>query len=251
MTMKLGKAPAKQDHRTLKLNAVLVTLPEIPTSYDCDENISVDVPLPMFANDTCGDCVIAGRAHQSLRFEAVEQSRLIEIVDKDVVQEYFKETGGVDTGLVVLDSLKAWRKGWRVSRRWLKRSKLNIYAFAQIDETNQDEVEAAIYLLTGAGCGLQLPISASLQFDAGETWDVTRKSSGIGSWGGHYVYLVGYNEVGPICVTWAKKQQMTWKFFKKYCDEAYGIIDNKDSFLKNSTVDVNQLSAYLQSIEVL
>jgi hypothetical protein len=28
--------------------------------------------------------------------------------------------------------------------------------------------------------------------------------------------LTGYNETGPIGITWAKKQNMTWEFLKKY-----------------------------------
>ena len=37
--------------------------------------------------------------------------------DQDVLTEYFKETGGPDHGLVILDSLNEWRQlGWRVRR---------------------------------------------------------------------------------------------------------------------------------------
>ena len=52
----------------------------------------------------------SGRAHQSLRFENLEQKSVITITDKDVTKEYFKETGGPDTGLYVLDSLNLWRQ---------------------------------------------------------------------------------------------------------------------------------------------
>jgi hypothetical protein len=53
----------------------------------------------MFGNDTIGDCVIAGRAHQTLRFEDIEPGSVLEaeslmITDKDVLKEYYKETGG-------------------------------------------------------------------------------------------------------------------------------------------------------------
>ena len=40
----------------------------------------------MFANDTYGCCVISGRAHQSLRFEDIEQSKVIDITDKDITR---------------------------------------------------------------------------------------------------------------------------------------------------------------------
>jgi hypothetical protein len=43
----------------------------------------------MFGNDKYGDCVIAGRAHQTLRFEAVEQKKLISVTEQDVLREYW------------------------------------------------------------------------------------------------------------------------------------------------------------------
>src|SRR3546814_8002044 len=40
------------------------------------------------------------------------------ISEHDVLREYFNESGGVDSGLVVLDSLKEWRsKGWLAAKR--------------------------------------------------------------------------------------------------------------------------------------
>ena len=57
----------------------------------------------MFANDTYGCCVISGRAHQTLRFELIEQKAKIQITDKEVIAEYLKETGGVDASLVVVE----------------------------------------------------------------------------------------------------------------------------------------------------
>jgi hypothetical protein len=52
----------------------------------------------MFGNDVCGDCIIAGRAHQTLRFEVIEQGSVLMIGDKDVLRAYLKETRGRDTG---------------------------------------------------------------------------------------------------------------------------------------------------------
>ena len=40
------------------------------------------VPTPMFGNDVYGDCVMAGRGHQTLRFELIEQNKIIKITIK-------------------------------------------------------------------------------------------------------------------------------------------------------------------------
>jgi len=70
---KLGKAAAKKDQRNLLFAAVLrATAPTLPSDYDFDIT-HPGIPTPMFGNDTHGDCVIAGRAHQTLRFEDIEQ----------------------------------------------------------------------------------------------------------------------------------------------------------------------------------
>ncbi len=71
---KLGKAAAKRDRRNLMFAAILRAPLKVPPEYDFDLT-HTGIPTPMFANDTYGDCVIAGRAHQTLRFELIEAGR--------------------------------------------------------------------------------------------------------------------------------------------------------------------------------
>jgi len=240
---KLGKADAKKDDRNLKFAALLKAAPALPSVYDVDTTHS-GIPTPVFANDTLGNCVIAGRAHQTLRFEDIEQGSVLMISDKDVTREYFKETGGPDTGLVVLDSLKLWRtKGWKVGKKNYK-----INAFAEVDLTDHSQILQAIYGDVGIGIGVQLPKDAKQQILTGQPWDVTSGSgSRKGSWGGHYVYIPGYTPDGPVCVTWGRKQQMTWAWFDKYCDEAYAIFDAKDRF-KKAMIDKKKITAFLKAL---
>jgi len=240
---KLGKAAAKKDDRNLKFAVLLKAPPALPSSYDFDTTHS-GIPTPVFANDTLGDCVIAGRAHQTLRFEDIEQGSVLMITDKDVTREYFKETGGQDTGLIVLDSLKLWRtKGWKVGKK-----KYTIQAFAEVDYTDHDQVLQAVFGDVGVGIGVQLPNDAKQQILTGQPWDVTTgRGSAKGSWGGHYVYIPGYTPDGPVCVTWGRKQQMTWAWLDKYCDEAYAIFDAKNHF-KKTVIDKKKISAFLKSL---
>lgn len=239
--LKLGKAPAQRDTRNLKLASILKAPVVAPAEYDFDV-AHPGVPTPMFANDTYGDCVIAGRAHQTLRFELKEQHKLIAISDKDVLKEYLGETGGVDSGLVVLDSLREWRKqGWHVAKHTYK-----IQVFSEVDRSAHGEVKGAIYLDLGVGLGLSLPLSAQTQIQAGKPWDVVTGPTGkVGSWGGHYVYVSGYTKKGPVCVTWGRKQAMTWAFFGKYCDEAYAIIDAVNTAKKKQFLSTAKIDAFL------
>jgi len=240
---KLGKAPAKRDARNLMFATILKAV-KVPAEYDFDVQHK-GVPMPMFGNDEYGDCVIAGRAHQTLRFELVEQKKIIKITDADVEKEYFKETGGPDSGLVPLDSLKLWRKrGWRAAGKTYK-----IKAFAQIEPKNHPQIRQAVFGDVGIGIGLLLPLSAQNQINAGKPWDVVSGSSAKpNSWGGHYVHIPGYTKDGPVCVTWGRKQQMTWRFLDKYCDEAYAIIDAVNTAKKKAAINVKKLETFLASL---
>jgi len=241
---KLGKAPAKRDDRNLRFAAVLrATAPTLPPSYDFDTS-HPGIPTPMFGNDTVGDCVIAGRAHQTLRFEDIEQGSVIMIKDSDVLREYKRETGGPDTGLVVLDSLNEWRhRGWKVGQKTY-----TIQAFAEVNFRKHDEVRQAIFADVGVGLGVQLPIAAQHQIQTGQPWDVTSgPGAAPGSWGGHYVYVPGYTPDGPVCVTWGRKQQITWAWLDRYCDEAYAIFDAHDRF-KKKTIDTKKIRAFLSGV---
>ncbi len=248
--LRLGKLPPKIDSRTIKLSSILKLklLPALPEAFNIDDALGGVEDDNMYANDRYGNCVIAARAHQTLRFEKFEQKLVIPITDQEVIDQYFEESGGIDSGLYLLDSLKSWRnEGWFAAGKHY-----NIYAFASVDPKNRDEVKHCIHLLGGVNYGFRVYQSALDQFEAGEIWRVVRNPGMY--CGGHGVYLhafeniVGYNEIGPICMTWGKRQQMTWAFWEAYTDEAYGIVDNRNAWLEDSPVDVEKLDAYLQEI---
>jgi hypothetical protein len=242
--VRFGKRKARRDDRNLMFAALLKAPPVLPAEYDFDV-VHHGIPTPMFGNDEYGDCVIAGRAHQTLRFEKAEQDKLIKIGDNDVLREYFNQTGGVDSGLVVLDSLKEWRsKGWLAAKRRYK-----IKAFAQINRARRAEIKRAVFMDLGVGLGLSLPDAALTQFYAGKPWAVTGGKAGKPNPdNGHYVYVPGYTKSGPVCVTWGRKQQMTWPFLAKYCDEAYAIIDAIDTKKKKRALDGAKLDAFLAGL---
>jgi len=244
---KLGKAKARRDRRNLKLKAILRAPVTVPKEYDFDTSHR-GVPTPVFANDRYGDCVIAGRAHQTLRFELIEQKKVITITDAEVIAEYFRETGGADEGLIVLDSLKRWRKnGWKAAG-----DNYVITAFAEIDRGAASQVKRTVFTDLGVGLGLALPISAQEEFEAGKPWRIT---SGTGStpnsWGGHYVYVTGYTTLGPTCVTWGRKHQMSWAFFNRYCDEAYAVIDAINTPKKRRVLDAAKVAAFLNNVSAV
>lgn len=274
MSLKLGVIGPKYDSRTLKLMTVLKALPDIPPSFDVDSQYTYTLPTPMFANDRYGDCVIAGRAHQTLRFESFEQKKLLAISDKNVTDEYFSESGGVDSGLYLLDSLKCWRSnGWRIGATsqiiktrgcWRKKpvpppappapplsNVYNIYAFGAIEPKHHDDVKAVAYLLNGVYVGVALPNTAKSQV----IWSVegdpdNDTDSKRSSWGNHCVYIKAYDSEYLTCVTWGGIKKMTWQWFDVYTFDAFGVVDNKNIWQANSPVNVAKLDSYLKEVQL-
>lgn len=257
-TIRLGKHMFREDKRTLKLRTILKELPPIPENWNWDMQLGVDIPTPMFANDKYGCCVIAGRAHQTLRMEAKEQCSVLSITDDDVIKEYFRQTGGFDNGLVGLDSMVAWRNtGWIIPWKrttWCRIARganhYNIYAFAQVNHRNHAEVKAAIYLLMGVQLGVALPISAQQQLIDGKPWDVVSgPDAAWGSWGFHMIYIPAYQTgAGLDCITWGKRQPLTWAFLDTYCDEMWASVDNRNNWMEDSPIDVKVLDTYLKQV---
>ena len=229
MAGKLGKAKAEFEDRDFPMRALLKTV-IVPPEYDVDAKCP-NIVYPMYANDQLGCCVIAGRAHQTLRFELFEQNQLLSITDQEVIQQYLHETGGVDSGLVVSKSLKNWRqRGWVASgKRYYAR------AYARIYHWYLPHVRAAIYSDVGVGCGFNLPNSAIDQFDRNQLWDVVDDERGEA--GGHFVYMPAYHSDGGFtCVTWGRRQKMTERFFKKYADESWAVWDSANVTAKTKNI---------------
>jgi hypothetical protein len=225
-------------------------LPTVPQTFDLDTAYPGLTDVQIFLNNRYGDCVTAQHAHQEYRFEFFEQRKQIAITDNDVGTEYFKETGGGDTGLNMLQSLKIWRQtGFPIGGQIYK-----IHAYASIDWTNHNEVMLGCMLFNGVCFGMQVPQSAVNQTNQGLPWTVV--SNDGGNAGGHAVYMlkwlkiVSINEIGPVILTWGLYQQATWAFWDKYVDEAYVIIDERDSWVDQASdpLDIPALEAYLAQI---
>jgi hypothetical protein len=238
-TMKLG-AKFHDDYRTIRLSDIMPTLPPYPETFDVDSQYPNLTDTRMFGNDIYGDCVKAGRAHATFRYEYKEQGFQIPILDSEVEADYFLETGGPDSGLDMINSLNDWRKGWTIGGKLY-----SIDAYAKTNPANINQNMATIYLLNGLYIGLLLPVTAQTQ----DTWDGTPDGSSNslpGSWGGHCVYIKAYDAKTVTCITWGILKQMTWPFFAAYCNNPFAIVQNKCT--PNSPIDQSALDAILSQI---
>lgn len=246
--MKLGKQAPKIDSRTLMLaDYITAALPAAPRAFSYADKVGAS--WGMMHNDTLGDCTCAAAGHMIMAWTSCSKGKASRPTDAAILKAYSAvsgynpKTGANDNGAVELDVLNYWRKtgvGGHV-----------IGAFAATTLNNIDHVKAAVYLFGGCYIGISLPISAQNQ----DVWDLPAGGAtgdgAKGSWGGHAVCVVGYDEQGPSVITWGAVKKMTWAFWNTYCDESYAIISN--DFLNNGKTpagfDMAALQADLKAIK--
>jgi hypothetical protein len=216
--MKLGKLPPRIDPRTLRMAHYLKPLTKKKMPSAVKWSAKMTAPWGMMGNDTIGDCTCAAAGHMEEVWTA-SASALYVPSDQDIINAYSAITGytpndpNMDQGAVMLDVLNFWHNKGIGQRK--------IQAFASVSVAAELEVKQCILLFGGVNIGLALPIAAQQQ----GVWDVTQGPNSVpGSWGGHDVPVLDYDDQGLTCVTWGQLKRMTWDFWHKYVDEAYAIL---------------------------
>ena len=242
--VKLGKLPVETDVRTLSLARYVdpAVLPAPPASLD----LATSVPeWPMYANDRIGDCTTAAAGHMIEAWTAASWGHAVEVSERAVVSAFDRvkivDPATGEEGAVELDVLKYWRATGIARHR--------IGAFARISLHDHALVRTGAYLFGGLYIGLQLPASAQRQ----RVWDWTHRLDGParpGSWGGHAVDVVGYDGHRLTVVTWGRLQALTWSFWDRYCDEAYGIL-SRDFLDRGKAPNGFDLAALRRDLELV
>jgi hypothetical protein len=204
----LGLKPPKRDSRNLKLARYAVDLPAPAPRIDHGSRVPV---WPMFLNDELGICGPAGAAHQLESWTTYAERGTLILTDDVVRQFYFDLTGGVDSGVYLLDMLRKWRTDGLGPDR--------IEAFVEIDPTRKVEVQWAIEHFGSAGLGLSLP-------DQGTFGPWTQTYGPPNPRKGHYAVAVAYDENGLDVITWGEKVRMSWAFLAMYTTECFAVLDD-------------------------
>ncbi len=218
MMYRFGKNPPKKDYRTLKLSRYFT--PDLPPPPPAVSNVdrvianlgggTVPALFPMDGNDEWGDCTIAAVAHAITCWHGLIGRHLVPRAST-VVKTYFRLSGGVDSGLNMLDVCNYWRKHSISADR--------ILAYASVTPRKHFNVKTAINLFGGLYVGFQCQDRVMEDFDAGIPWTPGRLTNS-----GHAVYAVDYNEDFVKVLTWGGIQSGTWEWWDECVDEAFAII---------------------------
>jgi hypothetical protein len=232
---KLGKLEPKQDSRTLRLANYIEELPTIPhvESWLYKPELKESFDWLMLRNDEMGNCAIVGPAHIEMIWSYNSSTTPFIPTNECVVQDYSNVSGynpndpSTDRGCYLLEVMNYWRQRGICNRK--------ISSYVSVNPDNLHHVKAAIHLFGAVNIGLALPASAQSQNDV---WTVTNPnltgSAARNTWGGHCVIIGEYDDVTNefVCVTWGRRQRMTYNFFTTYCDECYAALS--DNWISNS-----------------
>ncbi len=218
---RFGKHPPKSDYRTLRFSDYLSAKPPVlPATYSALDrvyaNLKVSDPtilFPLDFNDSLGDCTIAALAHAETVYGGLIGKRHI-MPATDVKRVYLKLSGGVDSGLNVLDVLNYWRKTGAGGER--------IKAYVRINPKNHQHVMLATVLFGGVYLGFQCQEDVLKDFDARKPWTPGRLTQD-----GHAVYMTSYDAQGVTVLTWGNTQQGTWDWWNECVDEAYAVLSTE------------------------
>jgi len=248
---RLGRMPAKVSRKALQFSDFFQFI-KIPKHCIYWQKKPA-LPPRSFGNTQLGDCTRAKQAMAILRMEELEQHKLINITDEEVIRVYEdmenRLYGGGDQGAYEEDALDQWRKE-DTTIRDDQGHPYTIDAYLRIDAQNHDQMKAALALAEAKGIAICLNLPAAWQgVDPPAHWDVPpdKQFTGqwmAGSWGGHSMWANGYSEEGVyVDDTWGLPNRLvTWDAMGAYCDEAHLVIDSIDSWRKKSTSDVGHLN---------
>jgi hypothetical protein len=213
--LRLGKLAPKYDSRTLRMaRYVKPDLLAAPPVVNWATKMTL--LWGMLGNDTLGDCTCAALGHMD-QVWALNTGRSQDITD-DVVcgkpNGLYWRTGTEDKGRNMLDVLKEVVRGGFAGDKYT--------AFASLDPRNHLMHRYVVWQFGGVYLGITLPVTAQNQ----AVWDYVPNANGNepGSWGGHAVNVVAYDDAGITIVTWGAIKKLTWSFVDHYCDEAFAII---------------------------
>lgn len=203
---KLGKLPKIPGRPALKLRTLGAVAHELPAPPVEVHNIELDPDTDILGNNTKSDCV-AVMIERNRRIAAAALGvKITWLTTAQVLDNYFKMTGGPDSGLVIQRALE-WTKsltaGWGGS---------HLLCFARVPHTEL-AIRQAISEFQSVGMGVEIHAS---QMYPSKKWDVEPNDPYEG---GHGVPGGSYDALFDFAKTWGYVVEITPAYFSKFVDE--------------------------------
>lgn len=252
MTYRFGKRPPITDARTLKLIRYASHLPLNPPAADFLS--AIPIPLPMYGNDTLGDCVAAAAGHM-IEGWTEYAGKFFQPSESDVIAfyEFSGYTPGnpsTDQGWELVPALNVWRQTGIAGHK--------IAAYAQLITGDYGQLRQAVALFGNAYVGLNLPDYVVPNDGADWTtipW-IYQEGQPPDQNNGHCVPVMKYSAEKKRAwfISWGAEMLMNPSFYANYSDEAYVVITEdwiKADQESPSGFDITQLMADLTEVTSL
>lgn len=175
----------------------------------------------MLGNDQVGDCVIAAMLHSIVAWQLAAGARPSVFTDQQAIDLYSKIAGynpadpSTDQGTDPAAAFTYWERTGVPTAAGTD----VLPGTIAVNPKDDVQVHVAINELVVASMGLSLPVSAQGQ----RVWDVTDPSltgdAEPGSWGGHEIIEVSYDQRFDGVITWGAPKLLTRAFRHAYCDQ--------------------------------
>ncbi|HTZ63484.1 MAG TPA: hypothetical protein VMB51_05215 [Solirubrobacteraceae bacterium] len=222
---KTGRLPASRP-AALKDLAVYATgvLPRPPASLT-----SPPGEYPIDGNATYGDCTIAGCDHAVRAWRSLYGATGVLPTEQAIVEEYFRLTGGQDTGLNEAEVLRVWRGPG------LGLFGGQIRAYAPVPPKDTLQILQAVAFYGCAYLGIIVGEPQQEQFAEGKPWTWVEGQEEDG----HCVVATGYTSTGLLCKTWGGEALLTFGYLAHALEEVWCIISHQLVAAKKDTLGLD------------
>lgn len=229
----LGKSEPKVDSKRIQFGDLLEGPLARPPGIIWNRGVT---DFGMLANDKHGDCTIAGCGH-ILQIATLNTWGQVQVTDAETLDYYAKwcgydptkeqpdGTNPTDQGGNEIDVLNHWlAEGFGQPGHPLHK----IIGYADPDVGDLEHVKQGVAMFATVKIGVALPVSVQRK----RIWDgVPRafdKKTWPGSWGGHDVTVIGYDDSKQLLyfISWGIIMAMTERFWHGYVDEAHVVFHN-------------------------
>lgn len=224
-TRKLGRRKPSNKPALLLADVLTGVTPTHPAAAD---HIGTN-EFGLYKNDTYGDCgptgvancvrlVTAGLLGTEVQPSLADVLDLYKRLNPDFDPDHPYDDGTYpgDNGVVLQDMLdELLRNGIGDGKGGV----IKPLAFAKVDVSNDDELDAAVSIFGAVLWGVDLETAQQAQTDVG-TWDYKRS----GEWGGHCVVNGAYEGSYEDVITWAERVRTTLAFRRYQLEEAWVIV---------------------------
>lgn len=205
------------------IHGMTAPLPPPPASVDYTTRVD---SWPMFDNDSIGDCTIASVAHLIQLYTSFTKASPVIVEQANIVKAYsdcggYDGTPATDNGAFEINVLKYWMSTGINAGGIMDK----ISGFAKVNPLNSNEVKYAVYWFGGLYIGMNMPKSWQTVQD--NKWKMGSDLAGDnapGTWGGHAVPVVAYDEDSLTIISWGDEFELSWDAFNTYCEEAWAVI---------------------------